>query len=58
MEPFPSSEQMIVPSQRNRKKYLMFYKIPGGMPGIEVRLSIMYSEGVLKTGSVQSNWLK
>lgn len=26
----------------------VFYKIPGGMPGIEVRLSIMYSEGVLK----------
>jgi len=26
----------------------VFYKIPGGLPGIEARLSMMYSEGVLK----------
>ena len=34
---------------REQKKISdVFYKIPGGLPGIEVRLSIMYNEGVLK----------
>lgn len=34
---------------REQKKIAdVFYKIPGGLPGIEVRLSLMFSEGVLK----------